>query len=505
MGNQRYWKYFTAVAIALCLQSSMRAQLKTETSLGNIRERLSSEWSSAVLSRSLQSATTINGIKFSPDGQLLATVGGSQITLWDLDQGEVQRVLPGHFASDTGLEIAPTAIAFSPDSRFLASSTWSQGLLSPDQAIVVRDVVTGSEVLSITDSDGCRQILFDVSGEIIYGACDFGITAWSFPEGKKLFDFATEYPVEAIALSPNGKVMATVDNNYVSGEKPGKQSNQIQLWNLDSQPTLLNTLDGHVNDIAQLEFTADGKRLVSSSYDGKINVWDWQQGTTYRNTENLHSINGIFSLSANSQLIAGNFHSSAMTNLITGLPLRNVMQLPPGKETSIFAFSPQHQLFARVEPSPDSNNSLINLWQVENSPADKLSHKQDYYQTIDIAEYWSNQEHPEVIEKLETSTNKPSAIGTDPQAIALSALGLRETVESEQEQVAIAYPHDNLAIVNLTQTNLTDDSVAGIRYLVKFAPYGEEHAEKWQVVWAGKQFKCWSGRGHQDWGTNLCH
>lgn len=504
MSNQGYWKYFTAVAIALCLQSSIRAQLTTETSLGNIRERLSSEWSSAVLTRSLESATAIDWIKFSPDGQLLATVGGSHITLWDLDQGEVQRVLPGHYASDTGLAIAPTAIAFSPDSRFLASSTWSQGLLSPDQAIVVRDVATGSEILTINDSDGCRQILFDVSGEIIYGACDFGITAWSFPEGKKLFDFDTEYPVEAIALSPNGKVMATV-NDYVAEGQQGKQSNQIQLWNLEPQPTLFNTLDGHVNDIAQLEFTADGQRLVSSSYDGKINVWDWQQGTTYRNTDNLHSKKGMFSLSANSQLIAGNFHSSAMTNLITGLPLRNVMQLPPGKEISIFAFSPQNRLFARVEPSPESNNSLIQLWQVENSQPDKLSNKQDHYQTIDIAEYWSNQEHPESIETLETSTNKPSAIGTDPQEIALSALGLTETVESEQEQVAIKYPHDNLAIVTITQTNLTDDSVAGIRYLVKFAPYGEKNAEKWQVVWAGKQFKCWSGRGHQDWGTNLCH
>ena len=502
MDNQRYWQYFMAVAIALCWQSSIRAQLKTETSLGNIRERLSSEWSSAVLTRSLESATTIDGIKFSPDGQLLATVGGSQITLWDLNQGEVQRVLPGHSARDIGLEIAPTAIAFSPDSRFLASSTWSQGLLSPDQAIIVRDVATGSQVLTITESDGCRQILFDVSGEIIYGACDFGITAWSFPEGKKLFDFATEYPVEAIALSPNGKVMATVDD-YVSGGQQGKQSNQIQLWHLNPQPTLFNTLDGHVNDIAQLEFTPDGKRLVSSSYDGKINVWDWQQGTTYPNTDNLHSNNGVFSLSANSRLIAGNFHSSAMTNLITGLPLRNVMQLPPGKETSIFAFSPQYQLFARVEPSPDSNKSLIHLWQVENSPPNQLSHKQDHYQTIDIAEYWSNQEQPEVIEGAETSTNKPSSIGTDPQAIALSALGLTETVESEQEQVAIEYSHDNLAIVTLTQTNLTDDSVAGIRYVVKFAPYGESTAGKWQVVWAGKQFKCCSGRGDQDWSSDL--
>ena len=53
------------------------------------------------------------------------------------------------------------------------------------------------------------------------------------------------------------------------------------------------------------------------------------------------------------------------------------------------------------------------------------------------------------------------------RAIALSALGLTETVESQQEKV-------------------------------KFALYGDRASEKWQVVWARQQFKCRSRRGHQD-------
>ncbi|NJO97632.1 MAG: hypothetical protein HC764_17890 [Pleurocapsa sp. CRU_1_2] len=159
----------------------------------------------------------------------------------------------------------------------MATSTWSQGLLRADQAILVRDVMTGEVLLNLDESDGCKQILFDVSGKIIYGACDAGITAWSFPNGKKLFNFASESAVEAIALSPDGTVMATVNAN-VSGKQ--EQSNQIQLWQLDpAKPELLKTLDGHVNDIAQLEFTPNGEQLISSSYDGKINVWNWHQGT----------------------------------------------------------------------------------------------------------------------------------------------------------------------------------------------------------------------------------
>ena len=471
--------------------------------MDNVRQRLSSPWSNAALTRSLESTTPINAVKFSPDGQLLASVGASQISIWQIERGEIQRVLPGHYASDIQLEIAPTAIAFSPDSRFLASSTWSQGLLNPDQGIIVRDIATGEVVLDLVKSAGCRQIAFAPLGEIIYGACEAGVTAWSFPDGKKLFSFDTDYPVEAIALTPDGRVMATVDAN-TSELFQGEQTSQIQLWQLNSpQPKLLKTLKGHDNDLAQLEFTPNGKRLVSSSYDGQINIWHWQQGTMDRNTSNLHSDDGVFSLSANSQLIAGNFHSSTITSLVTGLPLRNTLKLGDKSAASIMAFSPQNQLFARVNNKVDRNSS-INLWTVDSSLPTKQPTIRNDYRVIPVIKYWINQEQAKLTPAVQGEIDKPVSIGKDPQAIALSALGLKRGGEAEDEQVTVDYPRENLARVAITQTNLGDDSVASIRYLVEFAPYGEEKAQKWQIIWVGEQFKCRPGRGHQDWGKDLC-
>lgn len=497
------FKYLITIAIALSLHPAVKAQTETDTSLDNIRGRLASEWENPVLTHSLESATEIEAIEFSPNGQLLASVGAGQITLWDLDSKEIQRVLPGHYASEIKMEIAPTAIAFSPDSRFIATSTWSQGLLNPDRSILVRDVSTGEEVFSISDRAGCRQVVFDPSGKVLYGACESGVTAWNFPDGEELFSFDTEYPVEAIALSyQNGnKVMATVDAN-VSGEDRGDRY-QIQLWQLgDERPKLLNTLDGHTRDIVGLEFTADGQKLVSSSYNGKIDVWNWQQGTTYRNTNNLYSKNGVFGLDANGKTIAGNFPSSTMANLVTGLPLRNVVKLPSREGTNAIAFSPQERLFATVS-NRVASNSIVNLWSADNSQSEKQSEGTNNYRAIPITKHWINQEKSPT-PAFEPELNKPSAIGRDPQAIALAALGLTETVESQQEEVELEYPNENLATVTITQANLADDSVAGVRYLVKFAPYGDRAGEKWQAVWAGEQFKCRSGRGHRDWGADLC-
>ena len=493
-----YIKYFTAIAIAFSLQSSIRAQNKTDDSL-DVRERLSSPWEKAVLSRSLESTTQVNALQFSPDGKILASVGASQITLWDVASGEIQRILSGHYASEIKLDIAPTAIAFSPDSRFLATSTWSQGLLSPDQAIKVRDVITGEEVFSLEDRAGCRQIMFAPSGDVIYAACKTGVTAWSFPTGQKLFNFDTEYPVEAITISPDGNLIATVDAN-ISGGQQGEQANQIQLWQLDSsEPKLINTLDGHDNEIAQLKFTTDGTKLVSSSYDGKIKIWNWQQGTVDRKTNNLHSDNGVFSLNSNDRLIAGNFHSSTMTSLTTGLPLRNTRQLRQN-EVNIMAFNPASQIFAEVENNID-RNSQINLWSADTAIAIEENIRNSF-QAIPIVKYWANQEQ-QIVQPATNQKRKHSSIGTNPEAIALSGLGLKEIVEEKQE-VETQYINDNLARVTITQTNLADDSVAAIRYLLEFAPYDADLDQKWQIVWGGEQFKCREGRGEQDWSSDLC-
>lgn len=469
----------------------------------NLSPKLFSPWENAALTNTLEPATTINILKFSPDGEILAGVGTNQITLWQVETGETSHVLPGHYTTETEMEIAPISISFSPDSRWLATATWSQGLLSPDNSIIVRDATTGETALNIAETDGCRQVLFDTTGKVIYGACSLGVTAWSFPEGEKLFTLNSQSAVEAIALSPDSKILATA-NASVSGDNSRETSNQIQLWQLDQdQPSLINNLDGHSNNIAKLEFTDDGKNLISSSYDGKINVWNLQTGQVAKRTNNLHSKNGLFSLNNDQKLIAGNFHSSSMTSLTTGLPLRNTMMIPRQGQTNTIAFDDQGKVFAWAG-STQTGQAAVNLWEI-NSNQSQIPSSTVEYLPLDLTQYWGDYEQPGGEITVELNTTNPEPIGKNPQEIALAALGLGETIESEQETVALAYPTENLATVEITQTNLVDDSVADISYLVKFAPYGDRTEEQWRVIWAGQKFRCQQNRGHQDWGTDLCN
>lgn len=467
--------------------------------------RIASPWSNAKQTHILEAhREDITLLSFSPDGNLLASVEPSTIALWDVETGELLRTFPGHYAAELEMAIAPTTITFSPDGRYLATATWSQGLLKPEKAVLVWDTETGTEVIGLSEEDGCRQILFSHDGKKLFGACGLGVKVWDFATGERIYHIDTKYPLEAIALNREGDILATASTN--SDRELATANHQIQLWELaEDRATLLNTLSGHHNDIAQIAFTANGNRLVSSSYDGKIKVWNWSQGQEYPRLS-LDSKRGLFSLDGNSRLIAGNFRSSFLANLLTGLPLKT--NFPPQlQRPSTVALSPDGEILAWAGKTPDAVNPVILLWQpgeFAKSTIATRSPERNNYESLAIEDYWGNQENLSNSEIVELTANQASAISNNPETIALDALGLKERVESEQEEIALDYPQDNQAVVTITQTRLADDSVAAIRYRIELAPYGDEADEQWQVVWAGRQWQCQENRGHQDWSKDLC-
>ncbi len=106
---------------------------------------------------------------------------------------------------------------------------------------------------------------------------------------------------------------------------------------------------------------------------------------------------------------------------------------------------------------------------------------------------------------LDKISSSHSLEGTDPKAIALAAFSDTEA-ERGTQAVAVDYPQSDKAIVNITQVGVGDDSVGSIRYRVEFMPKSSDKASKqWEIVWAGAQFKCRTGRGHQDWSAQNCH
>jgi WD40 repeat protein len=258
------------------------------------------------LPRTLPHDISSEAIDFSPDGNVLASVGGywvPNITLWQLDT-ETQRTItiPGDSVLDA---------AFSPDGSLLAAIT-------PDGTVGLWSSETGE--LTVTLRDQPRQVInhvnFSLHGRLVaasytaeetstieiwdvaasldanegvlyrtlswensYGAdVPFAFSSsgqlaapgygsvliWDIENQTQRLVIDNQFSVRAIAFSPDGSLLAIAATSGTG--------NEIRLWDAQSGEQIA-TLVGHTSWINALVFNPTGTLLASGSNDGTIRLW----------------------------------------------------------------------------------------------------------------------------------------------------------------------------------------------------------------------------------------
>ncbi|MFM6437739.1 MAG: WD40 repeat domain-containing protein, partial [Microcystis panniformis] len=72
--------------------------------------------------------------------------------------------------------------------------------------------------------------------------------------------------VQSVNFSPDGKTLVS-----------GSRDNTIKLWNVKTGQEI-RTLKGHDDFVQSVNFSPDGKTLVSGSWDKTIKLWDVETG-----------------------------------------------------------------------------------------------------------------------------------------------------------------------------------------------------------------------------------
>lgn len=105
-----------------------------------------------------------------------------------------------------------------------------------------------------------------------------------------------------------------------------------------------------------------------------------------------------------------------------------------------------------------------------------------------------------VINVQEFISSKRIRVST-PKAVAVQLFSNSEEEEGRKsEEISVAYPTGETAVIVHTIVGLADDSVAGIRNRIEL----RRNQNKWEIVWVGEQYKCQPNRGHQDWSGSVC-
>jgi WD40 repeat protein len=202
---------------------------------------------------------SVTAVAISPDQRYLASASEDRtVRLWDLDAGKEIRVLQGHS------QFVQT-VAFHPHYSDLLISA------GRDRQIIFWDWQTSRTIRTLTGhTQQIHAIAFSPDGTLIAsGSADKTIKLWNL-DGELIKTFNVHrLAVNAIAFHPTAPLIASASADAT-----------LCLWNLDGEK--VRTFSGHTQAVRTLAFNPSGQLLASGGEDKTIRLWDMVSGKCLR-------------------------------------------------------------------------------------------------------------------------------------------------------------------------------------------------------------------------------
>ncbi|MHB2020810.1 MAG: protein kinase family protein, partial [Candidatus Xenobia bacterium] len=280
----------------------------------------------------------VRAVAFSPDSRLLASGGwDGTLRLWDLRKGNECRI----FKRD-GQPAWIWSIAFSPNGKMVAAAD--------DRSALVFEVDSGKVISTMPHPVRCLSVSFSHDGrQVATGAADARVRVWDVASSKEVHRLTGHRgQVSSVVYSPDGFLLASA-----------AEDRSIRLWEASSGREL-QLVGAPADKVAALALSGDGRLMAAAA--GQYLCISENYKDTHRLPQEVPLCALAFSAEGSVLASGGEDFHLRLWDAAGGQSLGN-LERHGGKVTAV-AFSPDGSMLAS-----GAGDKLVRMWKLNTAAA----------------------------------------------------------------------------------------------------------------------------------------